>query len=86
MVCDRCGAELRIGDWPFCNGDKNQHVDARGFGDAPLEAYFDEHISPEGAYITTRGQRRALMSKGHLDYLDVSRKKRGRIYICLGGK
>ena len=81
MICERCGKELQVGQWPWC-----PHGDARGFGDLPLEPYWDENISPEGAYITSRGQRRALMSKGHLDYLDVSKKKRGRVYVCLGGK
>lgn len=98
--CDLCGAELQVGQWPFCHGDPSQHVDAKGFGDAPLEPYIDEHIAPAGTevgydsegnpyrghLITTRGQRRALMSKGHIDYLDVSSKKRGRVYVCLGGK
>ena len=51
-----------------------------------LSRIFDEHISPEGAYITTRGERRRLMSKGNLDYLDVSKKKRGRLYFFVGGK
>lgn len=81
MTCDKCGAELQIGAWPWC-----PHGDARGFGDAPLEPYFDEHISPSGEYITSRGQRRALMSKAHLDYNDVdpSKKKRGRLYLFMG--
>jgi hypothetical protein len=80
MTCDKCGAELTIGAWPWC-----PHQDAHGFGDAPLEPYFDEHISASGEYITSRGQRRAIMSKNHLDYHDVSRKKRGKTYFCLGG-
>lgn len=24
-TCDRCGAELQIGDFPFCNGDPARH-------------------------------------------------------------
>ena len=32
MTCDKCGAELRIGEWPWC-----PHGDARYFGEEPLE-------------------------------------------------
>lgn len=70
------------------------------FGDEPTQPYVDEHIAPGGTdvgydsegnryyghRITTRGERRRIMSKHHLDYEDVSRKKRGKVYICLGGK
>ncbi len=82
MKCDRCGAELRVGDWPFC-----PHGPAGRFGDDPIEGYWDEHLAPDPVYITTRGERRRLMSKNHLDYLDVSSKKRGgKLYFFVGGK
>lgn len=100
MTCEKCGGEVQIGDWPFCHGDPAQHVPAHTFGDLPLEPYVDEHIAPGGTdvgydsegnpyrghLITTRGERRAIMSKHHADYLDVSSKKRGKVYIYLGGK
>lgn len=54
------------------------------FGEDPIQPYFDEHISPEGALITTRAERRRIMSRRGLDYLDVSKKKRGRVYVCMG--
>lgn len=83
MRCENCGAEVQIGDWPYC---PHEHVGSR-WGDDPLEPYWDEHISKEGAYITSRGQRRAIMSKNHLDYLDVSSKKRlAKSYFFVGGK
>ena len=25
MKCDKCGYELRVGDWPYCHGDRNDH-------------------------------------------------------------
>ena len=95
MICERCGKELVIGQWPWC-----PHGDARNFGDLPLEPYVDEHIAAGGTdvgydsegnpyrghLITTRGERRRLASRNHADYLDVSSKKRGRVYVCLGGK
>ena len=53
------------------------------FGEAPLEPYMDEHLGPEPVEITTRAQRRRIMSQAHLDYLDVSKKIRGRVYVDL---
>ena len=86
MKCDSCGAELRIGEWPFCGGDPAKHEPAIGFGDKPIEPYMDEHLGPEPVEITSRGQRRAIMSRAHLDYHDVSRSKRGRIYVDMRGR
>lgn len=80
--CVDCKHVRTEGDWPSC-----PHEEAN-FGEEPLEPYFDEHISTEGAWITTRGQRRKLMEEGGLEY----RKKRTdllpstRVYIDLGRK
>ena len=54
------------------------------FGDDPIQPYMDENIAPDPVEITTRGQRRAIMRASNLEYKDVSSKKRGRIYVCLG--
>ena len=74
--CGKCGALVRVGDWPFC-----PHGEATHFGDDPIEPYVDEHLAPEPVEITTRAQRRRIMSRNSLDYLDVSGKKRGRVYV-----
>lgn len=26
MTCDECGAELQVGQWPFCHGDPTKHA------------------------------------------------------------
>jgi hypothetical protein len=26
-ICDKCGAELRAGDWPFCSGHQGQKTE-----------------------------------------------------------
>ena len=26
MTCDKCGAELEVGSWPFCKGSPSDHV------------------------------------------------------------
>ena len=84
-VCEVCGGTIRVGDWPFCGGNPALHVPAEHFGEEPLAPYWDEHISPEGAEIRTRGERRRIMARNGLDYQDVSKKKRGaRVYVDLG--
>ena len=84
-TCSECGGQLEIGDWPFCNGDPSNHVQMTHFGEEPLTPYMDEHLGPEPIEIRTRGERRRIMSRNHLDYLDVSDKRRGaRIYVDLG--
>ena len=84
-TCSECGGKIEVGDWPFCGGDPAAHVPAKHFGEEPLTPYYDEHISPEGAEIRTRGERRRIMRENGLDYLDVSSKKRGkRLYLDLG--
>jgi hypothetical protein len=66
LACSDCGAPRRPGDWPQC-----PHIPGN-FGEEPIEPYFDEHITTEGAWITTRGQRQAIMRANNLEY----RKKR----------
>ena len=66
-VCNDCGVIRYCGDWPIC-----PHGDGTKFGEEPLEPYFDEHICEGGAYITTRGQRSAIMRREYLEF----RKKR----------
>ena len=81
MKCDDCGAELQVGQWPWC-----PHEDAHNFGEAPLEPYWDEHLDSNPIHVTTRHERRQIMARNNLEYHDVSRKKRGRIYSFMGGK
>ena len=79
MTCEACGKELEVGQWPWC-----PHGDARQFGEQPMESYFDEHVSPSGETFTTRAERRRFMAKNNLEYHDVSKKRRGRIFVDMG--
>ena len=81
MNCDKCGAEISIGEWPFCPHGMMTH-----FGDEPLTPYIDHNLGPEPIEIRTRGERRAIMARNHLEYSDVSSKKRGQIYVDLHGR
>lgn len=72
--CDKCGAELRVGDWPFCPHGTPSAGMQSGFG-----AYFDYGL---GCEITSAGQRRQLMRqgttvKGHFHKLDWKGRKVG---------
>lgn len=75
--------DLRIGDWPFCGGDPTKHEPALHFGDDPITPYVDENIDTYPVEIRTRGERRRLMTKNNLDYIDLSAKKRGKVYVDL---
>jgi hypothetical protein len=68
--------------WPFCRGDASKHVRVEHFGDDSIEGYIDTNLGPQDVEITTRGQRRKIMSQNGLEYKDVSRKTRGkRLYF-----
>ena len=81
--CDECGTELTaLNVWPFCKGDASKHAPITHFGDDPIDDYVDENLQHDPVLITTRGQRRAIMSKLGLEYKDVSKKTRGkRLYF-----
>ncbi len=72
MKCDRCGATLEVGSWPFCDASKHAQVESFGF-DA-FEPYYDKHIlsrkSPDdpGTFIASRSDRRAIMKANGLDF------------------
>lgn len=83
-ICQMCGGVVRVGDWPFCGGDASKHVPPEHFGEDPLEPYFDEHISTDGEWITSRAQRRAIMAKSGLDYRKKLSPPGARVYIDLG--
>lgn len=54
------------------------------FGEDPIRPYWDEHVCPDGAHITTRAERRRIMSQNNLEYLDVSKAKRGKVFVFMG--
>jgi len=54
------------------------------FGEDPLEPYWDEHLAADPVHITTRHERRQIMSRNSLEYKDVSKKRRGKVYVDMG--
>lgn len=62
MICDKCGKDIAVGEWPFCGG-KNAH----GFPERPLAVIDDtivggprffENLGHEPVYIESRSQLR----------------------------
>jgi len=86
MTCDACGAELEVGDWPFCHGDVAAHTPAKRFNLDPLEPYVDQQLTtdPNGVEITTRGQRMKLMEREGLVYHSNKYVNNGRVYLDMG--
>ena len=81
MICEKCGAELKIGSWPFCKGAQNDHAPGM-FGFDPFQSYVDEHILSDGkdigpnlageivqgTRIDTRSERRKIMKEEGLEW------------------
>ena len=63
-LCTVCGLPLASGDWP-CIYTIRPH--GKSVQTAPFTPYFDVGL---GEYVTSLGQRRALMKEHHLDYRD----------------
>ena len=62
--CDSCGAELKIGDYPFCpHGSTRVHVDA-------FEGYWDDNLAADPVWFTSARQRRQIMDERGFDYLE----------------
>jgi hypothetical protein len=62
-ICDECGKELKIGDFPFC---PHGRMEAPLFRERP--PYYDHGLD---AWITSLGQKRRLMKEANADYRQV---------------
>jgi hypothetical protein len=65
VTCEKCGATLEIGSFPFCKGGHS-----RGFMRVNGDEcdYIDHNLGPEPIRITSWSQRRAIMAaKGLVD-------------------
>lgn len=61
-ICEGCGKEIQIGDWPFCNGG---HGKPSKGTTAPDVAYFDTGL---GKWINNRSERWAEMKRQNVQY------------------
>ena len=80
-TCEKCGGEVKIGDFPFCRGNKEDHGPMHGFDDA-FTPYVDIQLLPRtdprctsvnelgirGVPINSRSERRAFMKELGLQY------------------
>jgi hypothetical protein len=82
-VCEKCGASMEVGMWPFCGGDASKHVKGEMCGfDEPFDQYVDTQLldrkdprcdgvnerGVKGVTIYTRSQRRQLMKELGLQF------------------
>ncbi len=89
-ICEKCGSETQVGDWPWCKGDPNDHT-AGKFGLDPLHDYIDVGLPGEnkqwgidnagnpayGVRISSRDERNAIMREhGLVSGGKVSHKKK----------
>lgn len=62
MKCDKCGAELAVGDFPFCphgSGFAASHGDELD--------YIDHNLGRDPVHITSKAQRRQIMAERGLE-------------------
>jgi hypothetical protein len=92
-VCEKCGAILEVGCWPFCGGDASKHTkgDMDGF-DQPFLSYVDTQLieakdprcdgvnerGVRGVTINSRSERRAWMKQLGLQYGSQRFENRGK--------
>lgn len=51
MVCEKCGAELNIGSFPFCKGNPADHG-FMGFSKSNVFPFEARHVAPDGKPMT----------------------------------
>lgn len=91
IICEKCGGEYGIGDFPFCKGNKADHGKMHGFDDA-FEPYVDvqlleksdprctstNHLGMRGIMINSRSERRAIMREQGLQFGSQKFDDRGK--------
>lgn len=64
-TCPNCGAELHLGQWPFCKGDPSDHA----FGNnlqQPMSPYTDDMIANNPVEFRTIGEKVRYMDRHNL--------------------
>lgn len=64
-TCDKCGAELHVGEWPFC---------PHGYGNSNLSAdtidEWNENVADQPVHFTSKSEkRRYLREHGLLEFV-----------------
>jgi hypothetical protein len=91
-VCEKCGATLVVGAWPFCGGDPAKHVVVDGFFHEGFEPYVDTQLldrkdprcdsvdqrGVRGVWIDSRSKRREIMKEKGLQYGSQKFEDRGK--------
>jgi hypothetical protein len=62
-VCDKCGATVPPGGYPFCKGGHGVPMQHR-----PFVPYVDEHIQETPVLVTSHYHRKQLMKRAKCDF------------------
>jgi len=85
-ICEQCGTEVSVGDWPFCHGDKSAHVKVgKNFHDG-FEPYLDEHLTTDPVWIASRSERQALMRQNAMEYRPKAKPLGSTLYFDRQGR
>lgn len=81
-LCDKCGVEIKIGDWPYC---PHPRQDNRHHG---FEPHYDEHISANGQFFQSVHEKVRFIDKNGLVPADLkgkgTMKGRGTLFFDQG--
>lgn len=63
MICDDCGGDVRVGDFPFCHGDPSRHapISLKVIDDTYIGGLTVTNLAPEPITFQSRS--------AHRDYL-----------------
>lgn len=59
MICESCGKELQVGEWPWCPHGVPQGM----LGE--YRAHWEENLSPEPVWVTSLAQKEKLLRDGN---------------------
>ena len=62
--CPKCGAELQIGDWPFCNGGHGRG--SNNVVDDSLDE-LNENVGHEPVHFTSKSEKRRYLKEHGLE-------------------
>lgn len=79
-VCQKCGAVVGIGQYPYCRGLQSDHGKWAG-AEEPMEEVYCEHFSTDGETFTSR---RAMVRYMDKHALEPAKLREGQSKIARG--
>jgi hypothetical protein len=85
-ICDRCGATVKVGDFPFCRGSADDHDGGWRGAEEPMEAHYDEMLSTDGETFTSMRAKVRFMDKHAIVPKETPYTGKRRQYFDLKGR